>query len=312
MKTAAFLVLNKLMMALSPGGQVLRELPGVKTLYEAMYWRLRPKETILIACQGNRMYVDARDVGLVPHLLANGVYERYQTELFKQRIRSGMIVIDIGANFGYYTLLAARLLRGTGRVIAFEPDPRNFELLLNNVRINGYANVVAIRRAVSNKNGKLKLFLDGLNLGMHSLSEKNVSRKAGFVEVDALCLDDYLESVLSVQKVDLMKIDVEGAEGLVIGGAAGTLRHVDRIFIAFWPRGLRNLGTSPLGLVRMLRHHGFTIGIVDETQGCIRELEGTELARMIESKHDLASNLLLERREHGGRMERRTIPSVDC
>jgi hypothetical protein len=125
-------------------------------------------------------------------------------------------------------------------------------------------------------------------------------------------LDDYLESVLSVQKVDLMKIDVEGAEGLVIGGATRTLGHVDRIFIAFWPRGLRNLGTSPLGLVRMLRHHGFTIGIVDETQGCIRELKGTELARMIKSKQDFASNLLVERREHSVRIKPRTIPSGDC
>lgn len=177
MKTTAFLVFNKLMMVLSPARQVLRRLPGAKIFYESIYWRLRPKETILLVCQGSRMYVDAIDLGIVPHLLADGVYERYQTELFKQIIRPGMVVIDIGANFGYYTLLAARLLHNKGSVIAFEPDPRNYELLLNNVRVNGYTNVIAIKKAVSNKNGKLRLFIDGLNLGAHSLSEKNVSQK---------------------------------------------------------------------------------------------------------------------------------------
>jgi len=311
MKTSVFLIVNKLVMLFSPANQVLRRIPGAKIVYASIYRRLRPKETILVVCQGSRMYAGASDIGLVPNLLADGVYERQQTELFKQIIRPGMVVIDIGANFGYYTLLAARLLHDRGRVVAFEPEPRNYGLLLNNLRLNDCTNVIAIKKAVSNKNGKLRLFIDELNLGMHSLSEKNVSRKTGFVEAGTLCLDDYLGNVLKIHKVDLMKIDVEGAEGLVIQGATRTLRHVDRIFMAFWPRGLRNLGTNPLGLVRRLRRFGFRIMIVDENQGCYRELERRELALMIESKHDPACNLFLERQIRSGRRKPRTMSSID-
>ena len=295
MGTKAFLMLNRLAVALSPARQVLRRVPGVKALYESVYFRLKPRGTILIACQGNHAYVDAADVGIVPHLLMEGVYERYQTELFKQMIRPGMVIIDVGANFGYYTLLAARLLRNTGSVTAFEPDSKNFELLVNNVRINGYTNVTTIRKAVANKSGRLKLFLDESNLGMHSLSDKNVSQKAGFAEVDALCLDDFFESTPTIAKVDLMKIDAEGAEGLIIEGATRALRHVDKIFMAFWPEGLRNLGTSPHALVYTLEQHGFRIWIVDETEGSIKQSRGTELIKMIQSRHDFSVNLFLER-----------------
>ena len=90
----------------------------------------------------------------------DGVNEKYETELFKKMVQDGMVVVDIGANIGYYTLIAAKLVGNKGIVYAFEPEPSNYELLCQNIAINGYTNVVPIEKAVSKTSGKTKLYVN--------------------------------------------------------------------------------------------------------------------------------------------------------
>jgi FkbM family methyltransferase len=176
-----------------------------------------------------------------------------------------MVVLDIGANIGYYTLLAARLLGGSGRVISFEPVPSNYALLLRNIDVNGYKNIEAVPRAVSNTCGMTTLYLDKINFGGHSFSQENMPVTEDTVEVETTTLDNYLENEAGIEHVDFIKTDAQGAEGLIFEGAEKTLRSNDlRIMMEFWPFGLENMGTDPMSLIERIRDFGFRIQTVED------------------------------------------------
>lgn len=85
-------------------------------------------------------------------------FEPEVTEVFLSHVMPGDVVLDIGAHIGYYTVLAARSVGNEGRVIAFEPDPQNYSLLVKNVAKNGYRNVTAVQKAVSWNSGYAQLY----------------------------------------------------------------------------------------------------------------------------------------------------------
>jgi FkbM family methyltransferase len=156
--------------------------------------------------------------------ILNGTYEREQTRLFEQLLRPGGVVLDVGANVGYYTLLASVLVGDAGAVHAFEPEPRNAEFLRRHLRINGRRNVTVQQAAVSDRAGTAR-FEFGTGSGTGHLGE------AGTLEVRTLRLDDFCaEHGLAPAAI---KIDVEGAEMSVLAGARSTLaRHRPILFLS--------------------------------------------------------------------------------
>jgi FkbM family methyltransferase len=256
--------LRKLMLSM-PGklasfiaGKGLSNLPLVTRIHSILYWHLKPSGIVLIDVQGSKMYVDSRDTGVAPFLLEWGFYEKYETKLFKKLIEKGMVVVDVGANIGYYTLLAARFLSEEGKVVAFEPDPYNYSLLCRNIELNGYRNVIPVRKAVFSKPGKMKLFLDKSNLGGHSLSEANVDKGAS-ITIETTSLDDYFKNTDC--KIDVIKMDVQGSEMEVLEGMANIInQNYDlKIITEFWPLGLRNSGSSPTDFLNKLIGCGFAL-----------------------------------------------------
>lgn len=239
-------------------GKGLGNLPLVMRIHSFFYQHLNPGGIVLIDVQGSKMHVDSRDTGVAPFLLEWGLYEKYETELFKKLIKKGMVVADIGANIGYYTLLAARLVGEEGKVFAFEPEPHNYSLLCKNIEVNRYRNVIPIRKAVFSKSGRMKLFLDKSNLGGHSLSEANVDKGAS-ITIEITRLDDYFKN--TDYKIDLIKVDVQGTEMEVLEGMANTINQNEnaKIITEFWPLGLQNSGSSPTGFLNKLIEHGFAL-----------------------------------------------------
>jgi FkbM family methyltransferase len=237
-------------------GKGLGKLPLVMWIHGFFYHHLKPVGIVLIDVQGSKMYVDSRDIGVAPFLLEWGFYEKYETALFKRLVKKGMAVVDVGANVGYYTLLAAHLVGDEGKVFAFEPDPYNFDLLCKNIELNGFRNVIPVRKAVSSKSGKRKFFLDKNNLGGHSLSEANV-RTGASITVEATSLDDYFKN--TDYKVDVIKMDVQGLEMEVLEGMTNMINRNDnlKIITEFWPMGIRNSGSSPMGFLNKLIECGF-------------------------------------------------------
>jgi FkbM family methyltransferase len=243
-----------------------KRVPGVLWLYAALYRRLRPSGLVRVEVPGGHLWVDAADEGVGRALLARGSYESAESELFARLVKPGMTVVDVGANVGYYTVLASRLVGPAGRVLAFEPEPRSHALLARNVAENGCANVRLFAVALSERGGEAVLFADRENLGTPSLVRANVDGDAAAaVTVATATLDETLAEALGEAPVDLLKIDVQGAEKLVLAGADRLLRQPGlQLLLELWPPGLRRAGVEPREILDGLAAYGFRFHLVDD------------------------------------------------
>jgi FkbM family methyltransferase len=284
----------------------LGRIPGAGRLYNLLNNKfIRPKGIFLLNIQGNKIYVKAMDGGTAAVLLGGSAYEKYETELFEKMVQDGMVVVDIGANIGYYTLIAAKLVGKKGRIYAFEPEASSYELLCKNIQANGYTNIVPIEKAVSKTTGKTKLYVDRALTDISSFGKDNVlpySKNADCLEVETITLDDFFERAVGDDRIDFMKIDVEGAEELVVDGADRILRNNRlKILIEFVPRQLRNVGAEPPELLYKLQNYGFAIKLLNDRKQVLEPIENIEeFCRSVESRRNAKPgegvfNLLLEK-----------------
>ncbi|MCM8796405.1 MAG: FkbM family methyltransferase [Candidatus Omnitrophica bacterium] len=248
------------------------------------------------------MYVDTGDRVISTLLLRDGFYESHTTDLFKRLVKPDMTIIDIGANIGYYTLMAAQLAGNKGKVYAFEPEPHNYDLLTKNIAINGYTNVIPIKTAVSNKSGTAQLFLDRVDFGRHSFSQETNIRRGRVIEVETVTLDEFFEQTVRNLSAHIIKIDAEGAEGMIIEGAEKMLRNKLKIIMEFFPRGIRNTGIDPLRLLHRMQDIGFRINtVIDDIRHSVLSVPLTrqeliELIGLLENaKCGEAVNIIFER-----------------
>ncbi|MEO7319970.1 MAG: FkbM family methyltransferase [Chthoniobacteraceae bacterium] len=179
-----------------------------------------------------------------------GFMGRDERVFFQSHIQPGMNVAEAGANIGVYTIQLSRLVGPEGRVFAFEPDPHLFACLRENLDRAGITNVEPHHCALGSAPGKLSLAWDGLNSG-----DTHLSREAqpGAAQVDVARLD----TVLAGKRVDFFKLDVQGWELEVLRGMTGLFdaNPALRLFIEYWPAGLRRAGTEPGALLDFLREH---------------------------------------------------------
>lgn len=190
--------------------------------------------------------------------------EPFMVELFRQAVRPGMTVLDIGAFLGQYTLLAARQVGSTGRVYAFEPDRVNFPFLIGNIHRNALNDRVAtFPCAVAEKPGTRTFFLDPDEGSGGSLFFPR-QREVVKIPVTCVALDTFLSESLVV---DVIKLDVEGGESAALNGMEGIIRRGSPhlvMFVECFPRGLRSAGTTPRALVTRLEGLGFNVMLIDE------------------------------------------------
>lgn len=192
-----------------------------------------------------------------------GEWEPNVSRYVADRLRPGDVFVDVGANIGWYTLLASTIVGPSGRVVALEASPSIHGLLLDNLRRNRVENVEAINVAVADRSGSARVFLSPVtNIGKTSI----VATPEGRYECDvpARSLDALLAPEL-FERVRLVKIDVECAEWLVIRGMREGLRHARadlEIVVELSPRTLRAQGTSAeevLAVFEAARFHAYRI-----------------------------------------------------
>ncbi len=203
--------------------------------------------------------------------LLRGHYEPFGTRLFTASLKLGMTVIDCGANIGIYTALASGSVGSTGKVYAFEPEPRNFSCLEEMIRLNQLGNVQPEHVALSDRNEETNLYLADMNMGDHRLTPTEDARQS--VRIETRTLDSYWSG--EIPAIDILKLDVQGAEGLVLRGMSETIAKSPKlkIFMEFWPYGLNRSGTNPKALLESLLKQGFSIQRVDQDRGKLHHVD---------------------------------------
>jgi FkbM family methyltransferase len=198
--------------------------------------------------------------GALDEGVLNGDFETAELRFAQKHLQAGMTVLDIGAHHGLYSLLASRQVGKTGRVRSFEPSPRERKFLKKNLAINRCRNVQVESFALGSQTGKADLFLvDGREDGCNSLRPPAGAITTSLVTVEVRSLDEYLEQE-RIEKVDFIKLDVEGAEIEVLRGATRLLQSAGRPVILAEVQDIR---TEPWGyraeeIIRFLEKLGFT------------------------------------------------------
>ena len=254
------------------------KVPFVLRTYKYFFKNLKPSGLTKIKIHDFMILIEADEIGMAPQLLEKGVYEPFETLQVNSILKSGDVFVNIGANFGYYTLLASKLVGQTGKVYAFEPEPKNLFLLKNNVTQNNLKNVEVSDFAVSNQDGlQLDLYTDQKNIGNPSLSLRNIPNLMGHVRVQTITLDSYFKDS-GLPEINLIQMDTQGSEGNIIDGAAELIQKYHPVIIMeFWPYGLKNLGTEASSLLKKMSAFGYSRMVLNEQEGCSIDLTDEEI-----------------------------------
>ena len=228
-------------------------------------------------------------------MLTKGCYEPTETDPVRKRLQPGDTFIDVGASIGWFTVIASQLVGENGRVIAFEPEPTSFAPLKRNVEANGCRNVVLVQKALSNEPGIVSLHLARKSKGTHSIVLKKGYKTS--IEVEAVRLDDYLQEHES--EADFVKIDIEGAEGMVLDGMRETLEACDNLclMMEYAPRALAISGYDPDELLHGLADRGFQICYIDAGKRQVIPSSPVEVLTRVSDEDQGYTNLFLERTE---------------
>lgn len=231
----------------------------------------KAEEKAVIDVYGSLLELDPGD----SLYLGSHDYEPYESKLVMGLLRPGDVAVDVGAMIGYYTVIFARYVGPSGRVLAFEPDPENHRLLTSNVAMNSYDHVVCHCAAVGAARGQATLWRAPANRGDNHLFP---TPGRSTVEVEVFALDDAV-----VGAADLVKVDVQGYEGQVLAGMRSLIDRSPELalLIEFCPALLIAAGTEPASFVGDLRDHGFALFEVDGDARRVRGLDAEDLLRRV-------------------------------
>ena len=236
-------------------------------------FRLRPHlaslfgRSVRVSVLGKALNMDLRDDAMSSTLFAEGIWEPEETSFVGKALQPGMVFVDVGANIGYYTVIASGIVGSAGKVFAFEPDPKNFELLQKNIDTNGCENVIAVQKAVTASVQSLFLYRSNNNFGDHRVYEPHGEFLAGNVRsaiaIESVSLDQYFD--LNLARIDLLKMDIQGSEYDAFVGMRKLLERYSDITILteFWPKGLAQAGASPKVFLDEVRKSKFKIFRLD-------------------------------------------------
>ncbi|MFC2002727.1 FkbM family methyltransferase, partial [Chloroflexota bacterium] len=216
----------------------------------------------IIDVRGSKMHTDPHEAAFFVTAALNP-YESFETQIFEQVVKEGDTVVDLGANVGYYTLLASRIVGERGKVCTFEPDPKTYDLLLKNIELNKYSNIDPVPKAVTNKVGTAKFFLSH-EPGANTLHQHKGSGR--FIEVETETLDHFFQNRGEI--INFIKMDIEGGEMDALSGMDRLIsqnRNL-KMFVEFVPGFVKRSGHSPEKLLDKLWSYNFKVFLIDERE----------------------------------------------
>jgi FkbM family methyltransferase len=232
---------------------------GVAKLFRG--WLGRPRTVALAA--GPMIEVNPLDfVG--SRIWAFQTWEPNITRWLERTLVTGDVFIDVGANIGYYTLVAAALVGAVGKVWSVEASPTIHAQLKRNVALNDFRQVETFNVAAADVRGVLPIYLGP----PENRGETNLFGLHGFAEearVEAYPLDE-LFAAMDVSKVRVVKIDVEGAEDMVLKGMTGLLGRLPvgaHLLVEIWPEALAKRGMTPDEVIAGFKAQGYSAARID-------------------------------------------------
>ncbi|MSV35634.1 MAG: FkbM family methyltransferase [Bryobacterales bacterium] len=212
---------------------------------------------------GVSLFLDPNDF-IGNFVLHAGDWERLEWDLIAPRLPAAGVFVDVGAHVGTYSLKAAKAVGQQGRIIAIEPNPVTAAHLRQGIAASGRNNVTVVEAAAGDRRSRLKLFAAAdANTGMASFATGNARRSSGpyeerSVEVDVLPLDEMLPP-LTLPRLDVLKVDAEGAETMVLRGAASSINRFHPVIVVETiDLQLRELHSSVQELEDLLHSYGYT------------------------------------------------------
>jgi FkbM family methyltransferase len=209
------------------GDRLLNRLRAIESELARRTVYLGDHECLTRMVSGHKIYVDSRDVSIASHLMIDGCWEPWIAAVLMPLVRPGMRVCDIGANFGYYTLLMASAVGAEGHVWSVEANPRMVGLLRKSVAVNGLGKrVTLIEAAAWDRDEPLDFFVNDAMSGGGRVRPPGARGGGERTTVAAKRLDGLIDGPL-----DVIKIDVEGAEERALAGLAATIDASPRLAI---------------------------------------------------------------------------------
>jgi FkbM family methyltransferase len=193
------------------------------------------------------------------HLYVFNTFEPATIKLLQHTLKVGGIVFDIGANIGYHSLIISKLVGDTGKIYSFEPDELNFKRLTRNIELNNLTNIEAHKNAISDSNQTLKFYKSkSNNFGGHSLIFNEEFLNPEFNLVEAITLDSFCEAI-KPDHIDLLKIDVEGAELDALKGMQNVISQYSPMIILELNDLTQSFRNLPKNILEqyLLEHHNY-------------------------------------------------------
>jgi FkbM family methyltransferase len=276
--SATVIAVGRAMFANTP----VQRWPITTRLYRAVFAAGHPGDELVIAFRGVELVAPNRDVSIVPGL-AGGFYEKLELDIFQTLVARSRAILDVGANIGLYSCLAARDAPAGARIVAFEPISDNVGYLRRNLAAaqDGTSRVRVETVAVGDRTGTVSIYTveGGASIGTHSVSARNASGSTTAVQVPMVSLDDYVAD-RGLTDVDLVKVDVEGFEVAVLAGSAGLLAEQHpTLFIEYLPERLANCGADPEELVTTICRTYDSVYAIDERRRAVTRCRAETLLR---------------------------------
>lgn len=254
----------------------------VAAAWRILFYLIVPRRPFVMRTRDYRLMADPGRQTLTRAVIRRGYWEKSQTDAVRRFLRPGGFVIDAGANFGHYALVAATALGPDGLVLAFEPHPDAFALLAANRDLLSHPNLVAVQAGLGAMDGTLPIWTDAANPGGHSFLDQNLRAAGAPATVRVYRLDSYLAQHHAGRAPDLIKIDVQGFEARVVQGAAETIRrHRPAVLCEITPDALALAGDSVAGLLAVFRDAGYAPDVIGPAAGTGEEIDYPTLEALL-------------------------------
>jgi len=231
---------------------------------------------------GNFLYKNSFPLYKVMYKAFKKNQDAFEISLLKKHIQPGAVVIDIGANIGFYSEIFGDLVSSKGHVHCFEPDLTNFNHLKN--RVGHRQNISIYHKAVAEKNGTLKIYISKmLNVDHRTYKPDEYDEE---IDIEAVSLDSFLK----LQNVDFIKIDIQGFEMSAMKGMTEILKNSSpKILSEFWPYGLKKAGSNIHDYFMFLTQYGFMIYLIDEKK--LELLTEEKIKTFMDLREDIYMNI---------------------